>query len=517
MSVELIKDILNYERLVGEGTSQAMVSGDMVTPDRNPEIGKVLNVDGCVSIISKEVVEDRIILEGRMMFEILYTSLEGGIYKMEAASNFNQNIHITGAQDKMLCKVMPEVEHIEHELLSSKRIKVNAVINLKGTVYDRNRAEVITDMKGNDVQILKDTQMVNEIIGDNSTQTIIKGKFEVPEEKAEIKNILKKDVHVHKKDVVVLEGKIIVNACALIKMMYDTTDHEMHYTEQDIAFTTELNMPDVDDSMKCDVRFKIEDIYDEVKENEAGERKAAEVEVVIETMATVYNNREFINLVDAYSPLERYDFSREDLKGMSYYGEGCDNQTLKETITIPAEMPSIAQLKHVNVKPILTETKMVEEKIIVEGVVSCCVMYLCASEEGNIESFEEELPFKSIIDVPGAKIDMMPEVKCNVENVQYSKNSAKDVDVKIMIEAVGKVYAKYMLDIVKNIEEVEMPETLKNMPSLIIYPVQQSDNLWKIAKKYFATQEDIMELNELDSDEIKPGMKLLIPKKNFMK
>lgn len=48
---------------------------------------------------------------------------------------------------------------------------------------------------------------------------------------------------------------------------------------------------------------------------------------------------------------------------------------------------------------------------------------------------------------------------------------------------------------------------------LMIYFVQSGDELWNVAKKYVTTSEKIRSANNLgDSDIIKPGMKLLIPK-----
>ena len=66
--------------------------------------------------------------------------------------------------------------------------------------------------------------------------------------------------------------------------------------------------------------------------------------------------------------------------------------------------------------------------------------------------------------------------------------------------------------------EAELPENIVNMPSLVIYSVQHNDSLWKIAKKFNTTIEDIVELNEIDNpDVLQIGRKLLIPKKSFMK
>jgi LysM repeat protein len=181
-------------------------------------------------------------------------------------------------------------------------------------------------------------------------------------------------------------------------------------------------------------------------------------------------------------------------------------------------MKAINNIKHVNVNPVVTDSKILEDKAVVEGVVNCCVMYSPISEEGGVESYTEEIPFKSVVDMPGSKIDMNSEVNANVEHVSYEKTSPREVDLKVIVECNTKVFSRSTVDIVKAVEEMDISENIKNMPSLTVYTVQQNDTLWKIAKRYSTTIEDIAKINEIqDPDSIDVGAKLLIPKKNFMR
>jgi LysM repeat protein len=520
MSMELSRDIINYEKLIGEGTSQTMVNGDMMPGDRNPEIAKILSMDGNCVITSSEVVDDKIIVEGKMNFDILYSSFDEnkGIYKMNATSNFTHNIQVPGATSNMSCKVKPSIEHMEHELVNSKKVKVNAIINMKGMVYDKETVEAVTEIKGEDVQSLQDRVEVDEFVGENNVQSIVKGKVELPEDKGEVKNILKTNLHVHKKDVNVQSGKVTVNACVLVRTMYTTNNDEVCYVEHDVAFTNELTMPEVTPDMRCDVSFKVGDVYEDVKENENGERKIIEVEAVVDISGKLFMRKQLQTLIDAYSSEERYELERQNIKALGFFGEGTDSQTLKERVSIPENKEAIHEIKHVSTKPIITDVKIVEDKVLVEGVVNCCIMYMIASDEGGMGSFEEELPFKATVDMPGAKIDMMNEVEANVEHISYDKVSSREVDLKIIVECVAKTFYKTSIDIVKSVTEMELPENIKNMPSIVIYCVQPNDTLWKIAKRYNTTIEDIVKINDIENpDYVEAGSKILVPKKAFMR
>lgn len=520
MSVELVRDIVNYEKLVGEAASQTMVNGDIVLPERNPEFETILNRYGKAIVVSSEVMNDSVMVEGKIVFDILYSSPEDvtNIHKTSATSNFNHTLQVPGALPSMSCKVDAYVENLQYELLSNKKVKVNAVISIRGRVYEKETLEFITDIKGEEVQLLKDSRNIDELIGENSGQSIVKGKIMIPEEKGEVKGIIKSHIHIHKKDVTIQEGKVIINACALARIAYESTLAGICYEEQDVAFTHEMELPEIKPGMKCDVDFKIQDAFEEIKEDENDERKIIEIEVALGINVIGYMPRDIITIEDAYSSKERYDFDNAKVKAVSLCGEGIDSQTLKEKISIPEDKQKIGVIKHVDANAVPTDIKVVEDKLVIEGIVGCSIIYVGASEDSKITSHYEEIPFKSLIDVPGAKFDMFTEVKSEIEHISFNRASDMDADIKLIIGCNAKVFGRISMDIVKAVEEVDISENIKNMPSLTIYTIQTGDTLWKIAKKYSATVDDIAGINEIvDTENIEPGKKILIPKKMFMK
>ena len=53
---------------------------------------------------------------------------------------------------------------------------------------------------------------------------------------------------------------------------------------------------------------------------------------------------------------------------------------------------------------------------------------------------------------------------------------------------------------------------MSSLPGMIIYVVKDGDNLWNIGRKYYVSVNKIRELNNLGSDELQAGQKLLIVK-----
>ena len=72
---------------------------------------------------------------------------------------------------------------------------------------------------------------------------------------------------------------------------------------------------------------------------------------------------------------------------------------------------------------------------------------------------------------------------------------------------------------IQNIEEV-IPEPMdmkevEKRPGIVGYIVKDGDELWNLAKQYHTTMEGIMDVNQMETADIKPGERILIFKENM--
>ena len=70
-------------------------------------------------------------------------------------------------------------------------------------------------------------------------------------------------------------------------------------------------------------------------------------------------------------------------------------------------------------------------------------------------------------------------------------------------------------DIIEDVSEQPFDmEQIKAIPCMAGYMVKRGDSLWKIAKKYYTTVDNIKKVNELTGDEAKEGQMLLVVKES---
>ena len=101
-------------------------------------------------------------------------------------------------------------------------------------------------------------------------------------------------------------------------------------------------------------------------------------------------------------------------------------------------------------------------------------------------------------------------VNATIEDVSLNViQNGQDIDIKVIIKI--KIEAENVLNLnsINNIKEV--PIDLKNISSINIYVVKPHDSIWKIAKKYKTSMNNIIQTNKLeDPNDIQIGQKILV-------
>lgn len=519
MTLELTRDTLKFDQVIGEGQSQTLLDRDVIVPDIKPDIARILSVEGKINITSRDVEQDRIAVGGTVNFSILYSSNDEPqpVYSMSHTDNFSQYIDVPGGMPKMEADVRSDFEHIDFSKINGRKFNLQCVVNLKGRVKNRVPVDTVRDAGGvPDIQLLRDKVVTDEVIAEGDTQTIVRGIIQIPDDIPEADEILKYRAMIHRKDVSIEDGKIVISGSVLVPVLFTAKfddKSDIYRLEDDFVFTHSMEMPGVMPDMMCSTDYVVDDIYAEIRENENNERRQIEVEVAVGLKARVIQKTEFPVLVDLYAPSRRIEHETIDVNMDLYFGRNMSQTVVKESLQIPHDYPEIEKLYDIIYKPEVTECNIEDGKVIVEGVVGIDIIYLARGEEKLVHSFSDEIPFKDSISVPGCIPDMKPEVYADIESMDCSILNKNEVDIKLALECIAEVYEKVGKAFIIKADEVE-GEVPIHKASITIYMVQPKDTLWKIAKRYYTTIDDIIKVNEItDPENISTGMKLIIPKK----
>lgn len=506
MAIELIKESFKVEELKGGSQTQALVETDLYISPTKPAIEKILWVQAKADVLNTKIIRDKLIVSGLVKFNVLYKSVEeeNNIETMETTKDFREEIEIPGVNEDMTSKTKAKTEHVEWDLEESK-LTINAVVGLQAEVEEYKVIESIKDVDADDsYQVLQEQINYKEIQGNDVSYAVVKEILKLDSIYPEIDEIVKINIKTKEVESMAVEDRIITSGEALVNIIYAGED-ELHSFNDTVAFNHFVEMPGASKDQKCKVEYEVSEGAYEVLEDDESERRLIDLEIKVKVSGKVYEEKTRDLIVDIYSTRENILIERQELN-------------LKESIKDVEHTEELnLNIGEVDAKEILDvdgEVEVLEksfdgESIVVDGVISLDIHYIDRVSE-ELASYSDNYPFRSTV-FESLGHEALVDVDAKINKLDYvpkKENLGLDMDVLLDINLSNdrKIYA------VKEIKPTNTTIDKKNKPSITIYIVQKNDNLWDIAKRYNTTKEEILTSNNLSSDEIVPGMKIIIEK-----
>ena len=516
MAVQLIRDLLKLDQTVGKDQREALVEGEIRLPQNKPGINKILTIDGDVEVNEIKVVKDKILVDGLVKFKVLYNGSDEKqpIHSLEASTDFKEEIMIEGITEEMTGEVISSIEHIDYNLINDSSISVKTVLEIEGKVQSNNSIDIVKEVTGTEgLQVLKEKIIYNDIIGTNKSSTIIKEAFELDEDMPDILDILRVDTKAYERETKVVDDKVIVSGIVEASIMYfgDDEDDQIKYLSYEIPFTHFVEVSGAVKDMKCNIKINSNDVYYDTKEDINGDIRIIDIESMIKINAKVYEQLESEVTVDTYSTNKKFDVKKQDVD----ITENIDSKEIKESVNHTIELgqqESIKNIFNLNAKPIVTDYRTVEGKIIIEGLLNVDVLYQSDNAK-EILNANQQIPFNSYVDIDEINENIVLEISNVLESINYKKISSNKIEINSVVKSLVSVNRIKKFSLVTEAEELDEILDQKSKPSITVYVVQKGDTLWKIAKRYNSTVEEIIEANDIISPEnVMPGEKIIIEK-----
>jgi len=522
MALELIRESIKVNQLAGEGSTQTIIENDIIVPDVKPDIARILNIDADVYVGKTEVGNGKITASGVINYKILYVSDDEvrSVKGITTSCDFSEDLHISEARQGMNAKLKCDIEHIDYELANSRKLNAKVVLKFSTKIMDEKELDLVTDISGvENLQVLRSQSLVNCFIENNEAEYSVAESFEIPFGKPSIKEILRNDIKLSGKEYQVTDNKLLIRGELNISTLYigDDEERSIQSLEYDIPFSQVMELPEENGSLVCDVDYKITDAGLEVAEDNDGEPRVLNYQAVVKLTVSEYAKREVEILEDAYSPRSSLNIDKEPFEIIDVTADEKTQISLRDSVLFDITAPEVKEIFNVTSRVSLTDYSVYNGKVIVEGVVDSNILYLSSSSDQPLLSRLQETPFRQTIDVAGVKEGMKCDIDLDIHNSSCNLIAPDEVELRVVIDVGVKTLNKMVLPEVVKVDEVPLDEKrLASRPSITIYFTQEGDTLWKVAKRYLTTIDDIRKINNIDEDkEIIPGQQLIIPRKSL--
>lgn len=123
--------------------------------------------------------------------------------------------------------------------------------------------------------------------------------------------------------------------------------------------------------------------------------------------------------------------------------------------------PDVENILWTDGKIEILSTKIVQDKILVNGLVKFKVVYKSNEEDMNIYSLETNSDFREEIEIQGITDEMTVKVKSNLEYIESNLEDERKIVLKAFINLSGKVEQVNVMEIIEETNEGENLELLK--------------------------------------------------------
>lgn len=148
-------------------------------------------------------------------------------------------------------------------------------------------------------------------------------------------------------------------------------------------------------------------------------------------------------------------FKVEELKVIS------DTSTLLETeVYLSPSKPAIDKILWVQGKAEILNSKIIKDKLIINGLAKFSIIYRGEMEENNIQTLEAFKEFREELDVYGADEEMISRIKSKTEYIEWESDESK-ISLKALVNLKGEIYEFRTIQAIKEIRGKDSLQILK--------------------------------------------------------
>lgn len=503
MEINTTKETLNVNKVICEKREIINIQGDMIVPDSKPDILNTIATSGNACIYKKEVMEGKIRLDGNILTYIMYLAdgSTDNIRGLNTGLDFSETINIPELEMGMNVDVATTVKFIECKVLNGRKIGIKVTLEASMKVYSKESAQIVTGIEDKNIQVLSQKMNVNSLLGDGVTKAFVKENVAIPNED-NLVEVLNMQICLIDKDIKISYNKVLAKSEVEIKMVYLTEDGRICTTQARFPLVGFIDMSNIKEENICETSYMIKNVI--VKPNSI-EEHSVYIELEVEISCMAYEEREIKIIQDMYCPGQKMDFDKtmvNTITDKQYKRNICN---IREKVNVP-ELEN-GTIVDVGINPIINKESQLNGKIIFEGDLELNFIFTDNSAVG-VNSKKVTVPFEQTVDgIPeNCKTDTNIEV-----NSQEFLNQAGVVSVNLDLNFETNSYRTSAIPVINDISAQE--EDGMEDYSVIIYVVKAGDTLWKIAKRFGSTVDDIVRVNGIEKpDKLNIGEKIYIPK-----
>jgi len=298
------------------------------------------------------------------------------------------------------------------------------------------------------VKVLCQEETVQQVIGEKTVQTVVRGVVIIPQPKPPAEQILAVRAQVEEQEIDVIPDKVIVQGKLVLNITFvaDIKTQPVHHVRGQLEFAESLHIPGTRPGMDVVKQITIEKVRGEVDPRDS---RRIVVTMILRIFVKVVEVEPKQLLIDLLGAENR--FKTEPVKLDVVKAVGARQVVISDQFDVlrqfEGKKPCPEEVLDVIADVVVTRKEVILEKVIVEGILIVQVIYVADWPTQPVHHAHFEIPFTAFVELTGARPGDMVSVQVQIEDVTTRVKN----DCEIMITAVLNVKARIVEQIKKKL------------------------------------------------------------------
>ena len=518
--MELQKRSLHMETPRLHASKQVVLEDNVIIPDTNKDADKLLLDRGKITIEEVNSFEDAVTIKGKLHFRVLYLT-EGNrdgipVSQMEGSIPFEEKLQMEGLRAGEHVHVKAVLEELGISLIHSRKLSVRAIIVFHATREEMMEEDIPVALSGDEqVEYRRRSVEMATLAMKNQDIFPIKEEIEIPGSFPNIRSLVYWDADPVNLDFRILDDKIAVQGELKVFCMYagDGEKEELYHYETVVPFSGSVECPGCREGMIPVIEYEVENGELSIRPDYDGEERILFADLGIRIFYCIYEEENVEMIGDVYGVSNEVEESSKPITFRRLLTRANGKCKVSGHFKAGQEGASIYRVIHTAGDLILEEQEETENGIRLSGQIQLRILYEDSNEDKRFGVIRGEVPFEYLLEAEGMTAGTISYVQPQMEQIAVSVIDTDEVDVKCVILFRGDLFVTWEEQVAEQITLSPLDlEKQSALPGIAVYRMKEGESLWDIGKRYYVPIETLMQTNNLTSQEVRPGEKILIVK-----
>ncbi len=517
--MELIKKKVRTNILGKTVIDQFMIDDDYNVPDAKSDIGRVVSGEGTLKVEEVRRVENYLRVTGKLYFKVLYVTDAGdpSLASLDGKLPFEEVVYI---EEEDGGDYVVQVARIEFSasLIHSRKLAIKTMAEIAVHTEKTVDEETTVDVEEDEERLFKKQRPLELLELHTNKRDIyrIKEEITIPGTKENIGTLIWTDVELRKLDTKLAQDALELTGELQVFCFYESQEGKTDWVEQTVPYEGRIECMGADERLYHHVYNELTDVNVEVRMDEDGEMRCLGVEATLEMRILLYEEEKMELLEDVYSLDQECVPQTRDVLYEELILQNHSKCKIAERLNLPELKEEILQICHSGGGLQVENMKVVPEGVQIEGVLHVNFLYIKANDAVPFDMWQGMVPFSYLLESGRPCPNMRYDITYGVEQLAVDLSGSDEVEIKAVVAFRSFLRCPIKTEVITDLTFQPFDEAqMGKRPGIVGYIVNKGDDLWSLAKRFYTTVEGIMEINDMSSNEIKEGDKILIFKENM--